>query len=226
MVAIIPLGSFSAYASDPQPIRWSDLVPDNTFPDPFKKLSPKQLDDLGFVVRIRHLLAAEKVTADGPEVKEAAKIEQSLIKAGIDIGWLVAQRRRVGQLREMQAKAVQRDVVGKRVKLAGYVIPVKVSDDLVTEFLLVPDIPACSQSTPPPPNQMVYVHARDGISVEGRITAVSIKGRIEARETKSILLRVSGPVTFDGAYAISPEEIEVHSIREDNVLSAVTERAK
>ena len=44
-VAIVPLGPRSSFADDPQPITWSDLVPDNNFQDPFKKLSPKQLDD-------------------------------------------------------------------------------------------------------------------------------------------------------------------------------------
>ena len=213
VVAIIPLGTFSAYASDLQPIKWSDLAPDESFSDPFEKLSPKQLDDLSFVVRIHHLLAAKKVTADGPEVNEAAKIERSLKKAGIDIGWLVAQRRRVGQMREMQAKAVQRNVVGKRVKLAGYVLPLRKSDGLVTEFLLVPSVASCSKSrlTPPAPNQAIYVQSDAGISIRGRVTAVKVTGLIEAKEVARTIPTASGPTEFTAAYVIAPEEIEVYS---------------
>jgi hypothetical protein len=217
MVAIIPIGSFSAYASDPQPITWSDLVPDKTFPDPFKKLSPKQLDDLGFVVRIRHLLAADKVTADGPEVKEAAKIEQSLIKAGIDIGWLVAQRRRVGQMREIQAKAVQQNVVGKRVELAGHVLPLKKADNLVTEFMLVPSVASCSSSnpTPPPPNQAIFVQLEDGFAHLGRVTAARIIGRIEAKEIARTIPSVRGSTVVTSAYVITPENITFYSTKKD-----------
>ena len=210
-VAIVPLGTRSSFADDPQPITWSDLVPDNNFQDPFKKLSPKQLDDLGFVVRMRHLLAAEKVTADGPEVKEAAEIDQLLQKAGVDVPWLMAQRRHVGRKREEQAKAVHQDVVGKVVRISGYVVPLKKSDDFVTEFLLVPSVSACSHSSPPPPNQVVYVRSRDGIAVRSRIAAVSVTGRVEARETGKKLLRAAGPVQFTAAYVISPEKIKVYS---------------
>jgi hypothetical protein len=214
VVAILPLGTFSAYASEPQSISWSDLVPDDTFPDPFKKLSREQLDGLSFVLRIRHLVATEKMSKDSPGVKEAAKIEHSLTKAGIDIDWLIGLRRRVGQMREMRARAVQPKLISKHVKLSGYVVPVKKSNGLVTEFLLVADVATCSNSSPPPPNQLVYVKARDGITVQGRVTAVSVTGSIEARKTTNAFLRASGPVQFVGAYAITPEAIEVRSIVE------------
>jgi hypothetical protein len=166
---------------------------------------------LAFVVRIRDLLAAKKISTNGPVVKEAAQLEQSLRSDGLDIEWLIAQRRPVTRMRELQAKTVQQSIVGKSVGLSGYVLPVKRVEGFVTEFLLVPDIPTCSQSTPPPPNQIVYVCARKGIAVEGRIAAVSVWGRIEARETKSVLIQPAGPVTFVSAYAISPDEVVRHS---------------
>lgn len=217
VVAIISLGTFSAYASDPQPITWSDLVPDNTFPDPFQKLSQDQLADLSFVVRIHHLLAAEKVTADGPEVQEATKIEQSLIKAGIDVGGLMAMRRRVGQIREMQAKAVERDVVGRKVELSGYVIPVKKSDGVVTEFMLVPSVASCSSSnlTPPPPNQTIFVQLDDGFARLGRVTAATIIGQIEAKEIARTIPSAHGSTMFTSAYVITPENITFYSTTKD-----------
>jgi hypothetical protein len=212
-MVITPFGTVSTCASEPQPITWSDLVPDNTFPDPFKKLSQDQLADLSFVVRIRHLLAAEKVTTDGPEVKEAAEIERSLKKAGIDIGWLVAQRRRVGQMREIQAKAVQQNVIGTRVKLSGYVVPVKKSDGVITEFMLVPSVASCSSSnpTPPPPNQAIFVQLDDGFARLGRVTAARIIGRIEAQEIARTIPSAHGSTVVTSAYVITPENITYSS---------------
>ena len=173
--------------------------------------------DLSFVVRIRHLLADEKVAADGPDVKEAAQIEQSLIKAGIDIEWLVAQRRRVGQMREIQAKAVQQNVVGKRVELAGYVIPLKKANNLVTEFMLVPSVVSCSSSnpTPPPPNQAIFVQLEDGFARLGRVTAARIIGRIEAKEIARTIPSVRGSTVVTSAYVITPENITFYSTTKD-----------
>ncbi len=97
IAATFSLGTFSAHANDLRTIKWSDLVADSTFPDPFKNLTSNQLTDLSFVIRIRNLLAAEKVTADGPEVKEAAEIEHSLKKAGIDVGCLIRNAGALGR---------------------------------------------------------------------------------------------------------------------------------
>lgn len=49
-------------------------------------------------------------------------------------------------------------VLGHRVKLPGYVVPME-SDDkgLMTEFFFVPFFGACIHVPPPPPNQLIYV---------------------------------------------------------------------
>ncbi len=205
------LGTLPARAIESLPIAWSDLVPDDSFPDPFRKLSRKQLQDLSYVVRIRHLVAAEKMSAGSSDVKEAAEIEQRLQKSGVDVQWLMAQRRHVRRMREEQAKAIQRDMVGKVVRLSGYVVPMKKSGNLVTKFFLVPSVAACSHSSPPPPNQMVFVQSRNGVVVRNRLTAVSVTGQVETRETTRKFLRANGPVQFTAVYAISAEEVVVHS---------------
>jgi len=49
-------------------------------------------------------------------------------------------------------------VLGQRVKLPGYVVPME-SDDkgFMTEFFFVPFFGACIHVPPPPPNQLIYV---------------------------------------------------------------------
>lgn len=46
---------------------------------------------------------------------------------------------------------------GKKMRLPGYVIPVKFDEQGVSEFLLVPYVGACIHVPPPPENQIVYV---------------------------------------------------------------------
>jgi uncharacterized protein len=46
---------------------------------------------------------------------------------------------------------------GVYIKMPGFVIPLDLSDDGVTRFVLVPYVGACLHTPPPPPNQLVHV---------------------------------------------------------------------
>ena len=46
---------------------------------------------------------------------------------------------------------------GKRIRLAGFVIPLERKGNLVSELLLVPYFGACIHSPPPPANQTIHV---------------------------------------------------------------------
>jgi len=197
-----------ASASEPQPTKWSDLVPEK-IPDPFKKLSQEQIQDVSYVLRVGRLIAEDKLQADGPDAKEAVNIEHRLRKDGVDVGYLLSLREQVRRLREKQANSIQSNLIGRTVQLTGYVVPLKKSDKLVTEFLLVPNFDACSHSIPPPPNQSILVRFGEGIACRGRVTAVRVTGRIDAKYTSRLLLRASGPTEFGAAYAITPQEVEV-----------------
>ena len=45
----------------------------------------------------------------------------------------------------------------KRIRLAGFIVPLERKGDLVSELLLVPSFGACIHSPPPPANQTVHV---------------------------------------------------------------------
>ncbi len=46
---------------------------------------------------------------------------------------------------------------GRRVQIAGFLVPLEDDASAVSEFLLVPYFGACIHLPPPPPNQMIYV---------------------------------------------------------------------
>jgi hypothetical protein len=52
---------------------------------------------------------------------------------------------------------VEASLDGKRVKLAGFVVPLERKGDAVLELLLVPYFGACIHVPPPPANQIVHV---------------------------------------------------------------------
>lgn len=51
---------------------------------------------------------------------------------------------------------------GKRIRVAGYMVPLDASSAGTNEFLLVPYYGACIHVPPPPPHQMVHVRTAEG----------------------------------------------------------------
>ena len=52
----------------------------------------------------------------------------------------------------------------QKLKVPGFIIPIKYDDESVSEFLLVPYMGACIHVPPPPENQMVYVKLKTPMS--------------------------------------------------------------
>ena len=190
-------------------IEWADLRPEGEFSDPYKELNEQQLQDAGYVSRVLYLLEEEKISPDSTAVQKANEMVERLSKAGVDVFWLLAQRRHVAKLRELQANTVKTDLAGKSVSLTGFVIPVKTSGKIITEFLLVPDIDTCPHAAPPPPNQVVLVTPEDGIVIKNRFNVVSVSGRIEASRDAPPRDGESGAQSFEAGYYIKDGKAEV-----------------
>jgi hypothetical protein len=58
-----------------------------------------------------------------------------------------------------------KEMDGRAVQIPGFVVPVEFDEETITEFFLVPYFGACIHSPPPPPNQIIYVHAPDGLTL-------------------------------------------------------------
>lgn len=58
-----------------------------------------------------------------------------------------------------------KEMDGQAVQIPGFVVPVEFDEETITEFFLVPYFGACIHSPPPPPNQIIYVHAPDGLTL-------------------------------------------------------------
>jgi hypothetical protein len=72
---------------------------------------------------------------------------------------------------------------GRRVRIAGFVVPLDDYASEVKDFLLVPYFGACIHMPPPPPNQMIYVRMVGGpvaanmyipVVVEGELTVSTV----------------------------------------------------
>jgi hypothetical protein len=99
--------------------------------------------------------------------------------------------------------AVNPELNGAHVRIPGFVVPLERKDDgSISEFLLVPYFGACIHVPPPPPNQIVYVKMRVGVSPHSMEDAQWVTGTLHA-STKSSALGAA-------AYTLDGEKIEVY----------------
>lgn len=67
---------------------------------------------------------------------------------------------------------------GQSIRILGFVVPVEFDEESITEFFLVPYFGACIHSPPPPPNQIIYVHAPKGLKLETLYDPFWISGEL------------------------------------------------
>lgn len=79
------------------------------------------------------------------------------------------------------------DLNGERVRLSGYVVPLKISGRGVEEFLLVPYVGACVHVPPPPKNQIVMVTSAEPVRARGLFQAVTVTGTLSVAGSKTEL---------------------------------------
>lgn len=200
-------------------IHWSHLAPENGKPfiDPFAKLSSDQIADLSYVGRVRRMIAEEKIDANGEDAKRAAKLSGELNDDGIDIAWLMAQRRRVQQMRGLQIESMSQSIAkslgDQRVTVTGYVIPIKAYQGRLTEFFLVPTVAACSHEAAPPRLQVVFVTTEEGIATPEKAMPVRVTGIVTAQTTTRMTINGGGKSVIRSAYAMLSSTVETYVAR-------------
>lgn len=81
------------------------------------------------------------------------------------------------KMREAWDKApVNMALMGQRVRISGYVVPLEEAPGGVTEFLLVPHFGACIHTPPPPANQVIHVLPRGAAKGVRTMSTVSVSG--------------------------------------------------
>lgn len=74
---------------------------------------------------------------------------------------------------------------GRRVKMAGYIVPLEVGREGLSEFLLVPYFGACIHTPPPPANQIVFVRFDKPVRGYRTMDAVWVSGKLDLQRAQS-----------------------------------------
>ncbi len=107
---------------------------------------------------------------------------------------------------EWDKAPVEPAMSGKRIKIAGFVVPLERKGDDILEFLLVPYFGACVHVPPPPSNQVVHVVPVKPVKGMKTMETYWISG------TLSLQGGDSGMGTY--AYRIAAERVEPYEVKQ------------
>ena len=211
-LAIAATFSFSftnpAMALDPVEIAWVDLLPEERpYHDPFAELEYRQISDLADLYRIEVLKTREE---NDESRARALELREGLVSQGLDPDQLFRQREIVMNQRKLAATEPNPDLLGKLVRLPGYLLPLEMVDQKAIEFLLVPTVGACIHTPPPPANQMVFVRYVQGFDVDELYKPVWISGEMRAQSHSNALNLVDGQADIETTYFVEAVSVEIY----------------
>jgi hypothetical protein len=188
-------------------LKWRDLIPKlPPFEDPFRRLTQEQLGDLSEVARVRARVERDQAPSSAKQDR-LAKLERKLADQGIDIGDLLARRAEITEKRRQAAEAINNDLSSKRVRLAGYLLPIELDGALIKEFLLVPYVGACIHVPPPPANQVVHVSYDPGFKANSLFAPVWVEGVLETGLSHKKLHLVDGSADVGVGYSMVAKSV-------------------
>ena len=88
------------------------------------------------------------------------------------------------------------------IKMPGFIIPIDISGEGVTSFVLVPYVGACIHVPPPPPNQLVFVSTKVPWPSERLWEAVWVTGTMQNQ--------LQSTEVADTGYSLEADQIEVY----------------
>ena len=198
------------FAGAVKELTWDDLIPVAVvFDDPFEAMDREKLEYLGFVARIRQMIARDQQVSQETR-DEATELEVQLVKDGIDVDGLLSRRDEIRELRKKRGTSVVTELNGASIKMPGYILPLEYSGLKVTEFLLVPWVGACIHTPPPPPNQIVHVllDEKDAFKSNSMYEPVWVTGEILTQASTRNLFLKDGSGDFSIGYRLSASLVE------------------
>jgi hypothetical protein len=118
------------------------------------------IDDVAYQEIMWDALVPENFTAEAIMAKYADQLAQ------IQDGSPEAYDLYTQMQAEFNNAPVNETMDGVLVRLPGFIAPLEYTDDLITEFLLVPYFGACIHVPPPPANQTVLVKLSEGQGIK------------------------------------------------------------
>jgi hypothetical protein len=103
---------------------------------------------------------------------------------------------------------VVEEMDGRKIRLPGFVVPLKNDGEKISQFLLVPYYGACIHVPPPPANQTIVVTTAKGKEYRGKLfDTIWVKGVLQVKPVQSELA--------DAGYSIQADAIEEYRLEDE-----------
>ena len=142
------------------------------------------------------------------EQLEAAKIRAEFAAQGLDADRLLAARLEIIERRREAANSINAALVGKEIRIPGYLLPLKMQGRKAVEFLLVSTVGACSSTPPPPANQVIHVVYPDGIEIRGIYDPAWVTGVVDANRSVQDVRYPDGQSRVEVGYGVKSARVE------------------
>lgn len=76
--------------------------------------------------------------------------------------------------------------IGKEISIKGFMMPLDYDAKAVSEFLFMPYVPACMHVPPPPPNQLILVKMKKGVTTAPSFYPVELTGKLTLDANKEL----------------------------------------
>ena len=209
LVCLFLITSISLVAQDATEIKWEDLVPSGLeFEDPFLELTDDQLYNLKYVYKAKLLMQNRPESISDKTRSKVDSMEQKLLAEGVRVEYLISQKDDIREKRQKMAESVVSELDGKKIRLAGFLLPLEASRRVVNEFLFVPYVGACIHQPTPPKNQIIYFEFPEGYQVSSRYDPAWIEGELLIKDSSSKLQLVDGVGQIESGYYLNVSQIE------------------
>ena len=178
-------------------VNWQDLAPEVVeIMNPFESLTSDQMDKLRRIARLERFDGADSTA-------EVQTIRQLLASQGLDVDALFKARLEIMEQRRRAATGVNETLIGREIRIPGYVLPLEMKDGKAVEFLLVPTVGACIHTPPPPANQLIHIVHSEGIEIKGLYDPVWVSGVVNADRSTQDVRYSDGQTSVEVSYSMN-----------------------
>lgn len=111
--------------------------------------------------------------------KPAALAKAPAQKGAIETSWDDLKSLEINpQTKKTTMKPELQKIIGKEIKMKGFMMPLDYEAKEIVEFLFMPYIPSCMHVPPPPANQLVLVKMNKGAKVKSTFYPIELTGKL------------------------------------------------
>jgi len=203
--------AFSAAGMTEEKTSWEDLSPKLELPR-FRLAAVvpgTSLQNRRDLFYLRNLVWQRGMGQESEEMTDREKQAiASLETGGFDAEGIIREMTERDRLRRANDNKLVEALDGRRIQIAGYLLPIEFSGDKVVEFLLVAEDGACVHTPVPPLNQLIHVTSNEAFEIEGLFTPVVVSGVISTSSSQQSISYSDGVVDVVAGYSMLASRVE------------------